>query len=153
YSIGKSSMQILCASDRAFMAHTATTLMSVTAHNKAIVAHWIYESITEVERRDLQKCFQKEGATLIFYAAPAASLTILPIDKHASAANYFRLYAADLLPPDVARVIYLDSDVIARKPLSDLWTHDLNNFPLAAIQNPLITSHACRLGLQEDQYF
>ncbi|GAB2300160.1 hypothetical protein Dimus_034200 [Dionaea muscipula] len=46
--------------------------------------------------------------------------------------NYARIYLADILPSDVARVIYLDSDVIVVDDISKLWEVDLGTKVMAA---------------------
>ncbi|KAJ4791717.1 Hexosyltransferase [Rhynchospora pubera] len=46
--------------------------------------------------------------------------------------NYARIYLADILPLDVGRVIYLDSDVIVADDIRTLWQVDLKNHVVAA---------------------
>jgi lipopolysaccharide biosynthesis glycosyltransferase len=46
--------------------------------------------------------------------------------------NYARIYLADILPLDVRRVIYLDSDVIVVDDIRTLWHVDLSNHVVAA---------------------
>ncbi|GAB2295020.1 Probable galacturonosyltransferase-like 4 [Dionaea muscipula] len=46
--------------------------------------------------------------------------------------NYARIYLADILPSNVARVIYLDSDVIVVDDISKLWEVDLGTKVMAA---------------------
>ena len=49
-----------------------------------------------------------------------------------------RLLMARFLPNDLHRVLYLDADVIVRRPLDDLWTMDLNGCVLGmALGNTL----------------
>ncbi|KAI3452992.1 hypothetical protein Pfo_009655 [Paulownia fortunei] len=46
--------------------------------------------------------------------------------------NYARIYLADLLPPSVTRVIYLDSDLIVVDDIAKLWQINLNSHVLGA---------------------
>lgn len=46
--------------------------------------------------------------------------------------NYARIYMPDILPDDVRRVIYLDSDVIVVDDIAKLWGADLGGKVLAA---------------------
>ena len=46
--------------------------------------------------------------------------------------NYARIYLADILPSDVNRVIYLDSDIIVVDDISKLWEVDLGDKVVAA---------------------
>lgn len=46
--------------------------------------------------------------------------------------NYARIYMADILPNDVNRVIYLDSDIIVVDDIAKLWVVDLGDKVLGA---------------------
>ncbi|XP_057856283.1 probable galacturonosyltransferase-like 3 [Cryptomeria japonica] len=46
--------------------------------------------------------------------------------------NYARIYLADILPPCVERVIYLDSDLIAIDDIEKLWGIELGENPIGA---------------------
>lgn len=46
--------------------------------------------------------------------------------------NYARIYLADILPADVSRVIYLDSDVIVVDDISKLWKVEMEGEVVAA---------------------
>lgn len=46
--------------------------------------------------------------------------------------NYARIYLADIIPSDVKRVIYLDSDLVVVDDIAKLWEVDLEDKVLAA---------------------
>ncbi|KAK2646831.1 hypothetical protein Ddye_022026 [Dipteronia dyeriana] len=46
--------------------------------------------------------------------------------------NYARIYLADIIPKDVRRVIYLDSDLIVVDDVAELWNVDMDEKVLAA---------------------
>ncbi|KAJ6909042.1 hypothetical protein NC652_020111 [Populus alba x Populus x berolinensis] len=46
--------------------------------------------------------------------------------------NYARIYLADIIPSDVKRVIYLDSDLVVVEDIAKLWEVDLEEKVLAA---------------------
>ncbi|KAK6120117.1 hypothetical protein DH2020_046153 [Rehmannia glutinosa] len=46
--------------------------------------------------------------------------------------NYARIYLADVLPPEVKRLIYLDSDLVMVDDVAKLWDVDLKSKVLAA---------------------
>ncbi|URD80457.1 Glycosyl transferase family 8 [Musa troglodytarum] len=46
--------------------------------------------------------------------------------------NYARIYLADILPPEVRRVIYLDSDIIVVDDIRHLWEVELGDHVVAA---------------------
>jgi len=46
---------------------------------------------------------------------------------------YWRLLVTDLLPEDIKKVLYLDSDILVTDSISDLWKVNLGNYPAAAV--------------------
>ncbi len=52
---------------------------------------------------------------------------------HISRAAYFRLALPDILPPDVTKIIYLDTDLLVLGDITKLWGMDLEGLPLAAV--------------------
>jgi lipopolysaccharide biosynthesis glycosyltransferase len=57
----------------------------------------------------------------------------ITLNNYVSLACYYRLLIPELLPKNLKKVIYLDSDLIVRGDLEDLWQIDLEeNYVLAA---------------------
>jgi len=52
---------------------------------------------------------------------------------HISLETYFRLFAAKYLPSSLGKIIYLDSDIIVKDSLVDLWDVNLDRHPCAAV--------------------
>ena len=50
----------------------------------------------------------------------------------------YRLFIPELLPAEIERAIYLDSDTIVNLNINELWTLDLQNKPIAAVPERLI---------------
>ena len=61
------------------------------------------------------------------------------ISRHVTEATYYRLMLASILP-ELDKVLYLDSDIIVQKDLSDLYSQDLENYYLAGV----LETQACR---------
>ena len=128
-------------------------LASVAAHCSSVTVHWICDGFTRSETDHLASFFAPKGLTIQFYLASDHAILSLPVDKHASPANYYRLMAPSLLPSAVNRVIYLDSDLIVRKNLAALWDHDLSGAPVGAVCDPAGAVPAEKLGLRPEDYF
>lgn len=76
-----------------------------------------------------------------------------PTRGHISVAAYYRLFLPELLPEHVTRIVYLDSDVVVRRPIEDLWAVDLDGHPLAAVMKPRAMEYR-DVGLRaETDYF
>jgi lipopolysaccharide biosynthesis glycosyltransferase len=126
------AMEILCASDNLFLPHTATMIFSLLEHNSVARVHLFYSSIASHELAKLKELVVSCGSTIVLYEVVASELQELRVDKWASIAVYYRLLAPRLLPADLDKILYLDSDTIVRRPLDDLWNTDVSSHALAA---------------------
>ena len=57
----------------------------------------------------------------------------LKISHHISPATYFRIALPDLLPKELSKVLYIDSDLIVKDDLTKLYAVDISDAPLGAI--------------------
>jgi lipopolysaccharide biosynthesis glycosyltransferase len=138
-------MEILCACDARFLPHTATMLCSLLENNTGSQVHLLYSSLGCRDLKKLDRFVKGYRSTLTCYEMIPANFHDLRVDKWASIANYYRLLAPQLLPDDVDKVLYLDSDIIVRSSLNELWRNDLTNYALAAVAN--LDEPAGTLGL------
>jgi len=83
--------------------------------------------------------------------ADAELVADFPFDGHASAATYFRLLLPSLLPANVQRVIFIDSDAIVMDRLRELWQLPLQGKALAGVPDHWVS---CRdHGYVHGDYF
>jgi lipopolysaccharide biosynthesis glycosyltransferase len=131
-------MEVLCTFDEHFVPHSATMLCSLLEHNLVSKIHLLYSCVSKNDIETLGTFIKGYGALLIAYEMDAKQFTEFRVDKESpqsSAANYFRLLAPRLLPTHLNKVLYLDSDVIVRRPIGDLWKTNLSNYALAAVED------------------
>jgi lipopolysaccharide biosynthesis glycosyltransferase len=136
-------MEVLCACDDRYLPHTATMLRSLLEHNAVARIYLFYSSI---KRRDLTKLssfIEKHEIEILTYEISSVEFQALKVSKHVP---YYRILAPHLLPMNVGKVLYLDSDLIVRYPLKELWDTDLADRALAAVIDGN-TGRAAELGL------
>ena len=56
------------------------------------------------------------------------------IASNLSIATFYRFCIAQVLPADIDKVIYLDSDIIVNLDIAELWRIDLDNKPLGVVR-------------------
>ena len=81
-----------------------------------------------------------------------------PINHNLSLETYYRLFATELLPSDVDRVLYLDCDIVVDGNVSDMYFSDLDGISALVCPDFLMyVKHkglATRLGYEEEKgYF
>lgn len=68
------------------------------------------------------------------------ALTGLPVQskaaQHLSPATYYRLLLADLLPGEITKVLYLDSDMVVLSSIRALFDEDMGGKALAVVADP-----------------
>lgn len=126
-------MEVLCTCDERYLPHAAAMLCSLLEHNRVSRIHLFYSSISKLELEKLQSFVTKYGTEITLYEMELSDFAELPVDKWASAAVYFRLLAPRFLPADLDKILYLDTDIIVRRSLFDLWNTNIASHALAAV--------------------
>jgi lipopolysaccharide biosynthesis glycosyltransferase len=99
----------------------------------------------------LLRMIQNSGSEAILKTLDESLFKNLKLNLHFSQATYYRIMAAELF--EEPKIIYLDSDTLVHGDLMEIWNLDLENYPLAAVQDPIVKDFD-RLQLSSDQgYF
>jgi lipopolysaccharide biosynthesis glycosyltransferase len=130
--------------DDYFWAPAYATMRSValtTRRRADLVFHLFHWQLTTEHVRDLDAIGTEFGATIRHYpleADPeiAKLMASLPGTRDFPPVVYARLLLDRLLPPEVDRVLYLDSDLYVRAPVENLIEMDLAGKSLAAAPEP-----------------
>ena len=131
-------IDVVVAADRNFCRQLAVTISGIARFSSDVphrifVFHDGYDADlhARVERSatsTVEICWLDAGST-------ALDAAILP--DYLPIATLYRLRITELLPPDIQRVLFLDSDIVVRGPLTDLWQTDLDGCLLAAVRDPV----------------
>jgi lipopolysaccharide biosynthesis glycosyltransferase len=149
-------MHIIIASDESYIPHAATMLCSLLENNTgSIKIFLLHDGIKNKQIKLLGKFINKYGAEFETIEIHHAALSSLKINDYYKPVNYFRLLIPEILPGDIGKALYLDTDLIVRKPIDALWNIDLNDYLLAAVEDAKVTnSHKEQLGLPPNtKYF
>lgn len=127
--------------DDSYWAPAFATIRSIcltTARRKDLVFHLCQSVLTAGHAADFQRITEEFGSTIRFYDIDANPL-FQSIAKRArynirlSNIVYARLLFAEILPPDVERLTYLDCDMMVRAPIEEIAEIDLGPYPIAAV--------------------
>ena len=128
-------MEVLCACDDRYLPHTATMLCSLLENNYVSRVHLLHCGPID-ELSELEYLVASYGSELIHYDVPVKDFPHFRVDKYVSATTYYRILAPYILPAEIDRIIYLDSDLIVRRSLKELWNTNLNGYAVAAVAEP-----------------
>ncbi len=129
-------VNIVFASDNNYAQHAAVAMVSILAHTtvpQRVAFYLLDDGIEKSVREKMYATVDRWGASLIFVNVDATVFSEWFISGQLSRTSYFRLEMAKLLPVSVAKVIYLDCDLLVRDDICQLWDIDLQGNPLAAV--------------------
>lgn len=159
-------MNIAYHSSDSYSPVLGTSIVSLLANNKDIDEINIYvieDHISEQNKRRLNDMVTQYNRTLFFIPMPdmnkSQNLGLKEVRSDWIFNSYCRLYLDQILPENVEKVLYLDSDVLVLDNLSELWNIDMQGKCVAAVCDALSneyyemlgmskTSHYCNSGMQ-----
>jgi len=147
------TINILCATDNNYAPYCGIMLTSLFESNKDChFVVYVFEdgSVTDENIQKYRCLAKKYGNEIVLKTIDESMVKGFPINEnaHITVPTYYRLFAADLLPKDVHKVIYLDCDVIVVGDIRPLWNVNLKDLAFAGIMDctPLLDQSCNRLG-------
>ena len=148
------TLELACAADRAYAPHTAAMLHSTLEQRGALDVRVHFLHGPAMPRRTkwrLARMVERLGGTIRFLEIPDQRVQGLPAFVGITRTMWYRIYLPELLP-DAARVLYLDSDIIAMDSLEPLWAIELGDHLVGAVtnvflQDPVARARPAALGL------
>jgi lipopolysaccharide biosynthesis glycosyltransferase len=133
-------ISVIAGADDRFAIGLAVTLFSALANldpGSAIDFYIIDGGISDRNKQKLQQVLTRDSVSvrLRWLQPNLEALQTLQISDRWGLAAFFRLLAPELLPPELDRVIYLDSDLVIEGNLQELWEKELGNSPALAVQD------------------
>lgn len=153
--MSKNNVHLALCFDLNYMYYMLVTVLSVLDNvdsDTKICLHLVHQNLSENNLNFiLKKVAKYEFVTVHFYPESDLNLPEVSAGRYGLAALY-RMYLAQILPTEVKKVIYLDSDLMVLGNVSDLWNVELNTNVAAAVVN--LSSKPCiEVGLQPEDYF
>lgn len=137
-----SRIAIVCATDDNYAPYCGVMLTSVLENNKdrEVSAYILIDKpLQEIQQKRFKQLSDKYSARIEFVLVDKSFFEKFPIKgdeknvKHWSIVTYYRLYAEELLPKDVDKVLYLDCDIIVNRPLGELFDMDWEEYAVGAV--------------------
>lgn len=139
-----SNIAFVCATDDNYAPYCGIMLTSVLENNKErnVTAYILIDRpLQEKQQKRFRQLSDKYGARIEFVMVNKSFFEKFPLKgdtknlKHWSVVTYYRLYAEDLLPKNVDKVLYLDCDIIVNRPIGDLFDLDWSGYSVGAVSD------------------
>lgn len=149
----KETINILCATDVSYVPYCGVMLTSVFESNKDSSVD-VYILIDKPLPKKAQSKFaslaEKYNNKINYLQIDKSFLEKFPIKgmDYWSIATYYRLYATELLPSFVHRILYLDCDIIVDGKLDALWQTEMTDVAAGCVPDifDYMSERPIRLG-------
>jgi lipopolysaccharide biosynthesis glycosyltransferase len=130
-----------------------TSILENNSKNK-IVIHAIITGVSEKEQEDIRTYIGKHNSSEIhYYHIDQEAVSKLVLVSKWTPAVYYRLFFPLIIPQDIERLLYIDTDTLVVNDLSELYSKKLDSYPVGAVYDNYVKT-APQLGIeQEGNYF
>lgn len=129
-------MNIMCSCDANYVPCCGIMLTSLFENNRDYsIDVYVFCNNNDTDTIQLFQLAKNYGQKIHIINIDDVLVDRFPIKDtdHITKATYYRLYAADFLPNNIDRVLYLDCDIIINKSLSMLYDIDLTDYSAAVV--------------------
>lgn len=132
---GEGTTHVVFCAGRGFFQHAAVAALSLATVARGRVAIHVLtcDADPEVEARLRKTLHPYPRVEVCVWRVDPARLAGLFVDRHLSMETYLRFLAPEVLPRDIARVVYLDCDVIVLDDIARLACTDLGGKAVGAV--------------------
>lgn len=137
-ALGLRTIPVLCAADQRYAMPLAVTLVSAAMHLRpgTSLQVWLVDGgLSEEGLGRLRESLAGLPVELMLVSPSGVDLGDLGVSHHISHTAYLRLLADRWLPPELDSALYLDSDLVVRAPLDELWDLPMGDHCLMAVQD------------------
>lgn len=103
--------------------------------------------ISPVNKYKLTVSLEKYHIPIHFLTIDPSAFNGFRIIGYFGKENYFRILIPQLLGGDVQKAIYLDSDIIIKEDITELWNINIDQYYLAAVEDPAALDRCAPLSI------
>lgn len=131
-------IDVVVAADRNFARQLAATISGISRFSAGVPHRvFILSDGYDEALKSLVATAASESVALTWIDASSRDLDAAILPDYLPTATLFRLRVTDLLPSDVTKVVYLDTDMVILASLRDLWATHMGDTLLAAVRDAL----------------
>ena len=129
-------LNVLYQFNEKYVPYAAVSIVSLLENNKEIEDIYIYvleENINNDSKKKLVEMVNSYGRKIAFFKTNMLIEKMKSIgipEYRGSYATNFKMFISDILPTDLERILYIDSDTIVEGSLKKLITIDMKDCPI-----------------------
>ncbi len=143
------TLQVVTVSSDNYVKYTAVMLTSLLVNKESSnpINIYVIGSISEKNQLKLNQSVERFGIVIKFFEIDPALFENFKLTQYYKQEVYYRLLIPDLLEPEIKKAIYLDSDLIIRHDITNLWNIDIENYFLAASRKSYLRNRRRALSI------
>lgn len=147
-------MHIVYSADDNYARHAGVSMLSLLDNNrdcKEINLYMIDNAITPENKARLASICESYGRRLEFIPLGRLAGRLQGVAAGSlSVSSYARLFLADVIRPDVDKILYFDCDSVIAGALDDLWSLDTSDCHMAGVSDTVSGETRLRVGMAEN---
>lgn len=127
------------AGDYGYIRQIETTLKSICYHNSDVKVYIFNQDIPQewfVSVREKMAYRNSEIVDIKLFGGNMRNWSLPPVGQHINFMTFARYFIPSFVSEDI--VLYLDCDLVVTRDLTDLFSIDLTNKPLAAAKSYMV---------------
>ncbi|RPD46896.1 glycosyltransferase family 8 protein [Hymenobacter sediminis] len=133
--------------------YALSTSIFVSNPSMPIAIHAIATGIQTADKAKIEEHVQAHNSTITFYQIDQSLISQFVLGSKWTAAVYYRLFFAFLVPESVEYLLYIDSDTLVVGDLDQFNQIDLGTCPVAAVYDNWVKTQPLLGITEEGQYF
>jgi len=111
-------MNVVFTVDRSYMEHFLVAVHSLLLNNPDATVYLVHNNDMSTAKGMINTYISDRASRIIPLSMSLVKEEQFPITHHISIATYFRIFLPEILPSEISDVLFLDADLIVRKPIS-----------------------------------
>lgn len=144
-------INLVFASDNNYFPYTLTTLVSVLKNYNGIASIKVYllldRKLNEINVSELNRIKEIHNFEYEEVIVNASLFNGVKTSEGISIATYYRLLMHDILPENVEKALYLDSDLIIRKSICELYNENFNGNIFIGVEDSISIDYNKKFGI------
>lgn len=152
------AIHIYSCTDNKYIQHLGVLVTSIFENKKCqnnIIYHIFHSNIDDSLQKELKMVFNNYNAEVEFYDLSAVNqYTSVVRYGHVTKAALYRLSVGEVLPKNIDKVLYLDCDIVINDDLLSLWSTNIEEYQVAAVEDaPFFKRHEELFMPSSTRYF
>ena len=153
-------MNILVSTNDNYVMPLSVLLTSLFDTNeRPMTVYLLWADLSEESRELLKRLVEGRGHALVEVPVGGEEFAGLPTKEYISRETYYRLLAAEVLPAELNRILWLDADMVVNGPIGEFYDSDFEGAAVVAcphgpMMRETILEDCAMVGIERpEQYF